>query len=297
MKNEWSAGKIVALILGCFLGFLILGIAFIVSAYQLSCFMTEVSEAQETNQEEEYDEYDSYEEEEEEIEEFDYDRNEWEEDFSNNEEYYEFENDINTDLSYQITFEEYYRDDLSKDEEIKIELEMKYPVISGEVTNLNAINEVIYGEIEAVEEFLTSYDSYLSSNDEYIYTGEAYITYMTEEILSIAYVEYGYLNGEYVESYVISFNMDMQTGMILQNSHLLDIDDEFSIEFRERCEKQNGEIDGLSYFSDQDITMYLTDDSSLIIFYTPIGMEIGLNYYDGWVTVTYPDYEKYQKQF
>ena len=49
--------------------------------------------------------------------------------------------------------------------------------------------------------------------------------------------------------------------------------------------------------SDQEITYYLTDSDYLIIFYTPLGMEVGFNYYDGWVTVTYRDYEKYQKKF
>ena len=41
----------------------------------------------------------------------------------------------------------------------------------------------------------------------------------------------------------------------------------------------------------------LNDDDSLIIFYTPLGMEVGFNYYYGWVTVTYKDYQKYKSLF
>ena len=41
----------------------------------------------------------------------------------------------------------------------------------------------------------------------------------------------------------------------------------------------------------------LNSEDELILFYTPIGMEVGFNYYNGWVTVTYPDYLKYQKKF
>lgn len=126
---------------------------------------------------------------------------------------------------------------------------------------------------------------------------ESYVTYMDEDVLSIAYVERGYLNGDYYESYVVSVNVDMDSRMMLTNSHLLDIDDEFSIEFRNRCEKQNGEIRSLDYYSDQDITEMLNSEDELILFYTPIGMEVGFNYYNGWVTVTYPDYLKYQKKF
>ena len=68
--------------------------------------------------------------------------------------------------------------------------------------------------------------------------------------------------------------------------------DEFTIDFRERCEKQNGEIYGLNYYSDQDITSLMNEESTLILFYTPLGLEVGFNYPDGWVTVTYPDYEE-----
>ena len=89
----------------------------------------------------------------------------------------------------------------------------------------------------------------------------------------------------------------METGMLMNNTHLLAVDDNFSVDFRKRCELQNGVIENLDYMSDQEITYYLTDSDYLIIFYTPLGMEVGFNYYDGWVTVTYRDYEKYQKKF
>ena len=98
-------------------------------------------------------------------------------------------------------------------------------------------------------------------------------------------------------SYIITANVDMENNMALTNSQILDIDDAFSIDFRNRCQKQNGEIEVLSLFTDQDITDLLTNDTSLIIAYTPVGMEIGFNYYYGWVTVTYQDYQKFQNHF
>ena len=109
--------------------------------------------------------------------------------------------------------------------------------------------------------------------------------------------EYAYLDDEMYESYVVSVNFDMESGMQMTNSQILDIDDEFSIDFRERNERQNGQTDGLEYYSDQDITEMLNDDDYLIIFYTPLGMEVGINYYFGWVTVTYTDYEKFSNPF
>ena len=48
----------------------------------------------------------------------------------------------------------------------------------------------------------------------------------------------------------------------------------------------------------QEITDYF-NSNAVIVFYTPMGMEIGFNYDDGyaWVTATYEDYEDYLKVF
>jgi hypothetical protein len=88
----------------------------------------------------------------------------------------------------------------------------------------------------------------------------------------------------------------MEKGVILDNNDMLSIDDDFSVDFRKRSDKQNGEIDYLTYLTDQQITDYFESDD-IIVFYTPMGMEIGFNYEQGWVTVTYEDYEQYLKVF
>ena len=130
--------------------------------------------------------------------------------------------------------------------------------------------------------------------DIFVFDMESYVTYMEEDILSVIYVEYAYLDDQTYESYVVSVNIDMDSGMEMTNSQILEIDDEFSIDFRKRSEKQNGQSETMDYYTDQEITSMMNDDSTLIIFYTPLGMEVGFNYYYGWVTVTYPDYAKYQ---
>ena len=49
--------------------------------------------------------------------------------------------------------------------------------------------------------------------------------------------------------------------------------------------------------SDEELQEYLSGRNSGIIFYTPIGMEIGFNYSMdnsyGWITATVKDYDKY----
>ena len=88
----------------------------------------------------------------------------------------------------------------------------------------------------------------------------------------------------------------MENGIILDNESMLNIDDDFSVEFRERSDIQNGEIEHLTAMSDQEITGHF-NSSDIIVFYTPQGMEIGFNYDEGWVTVTYKEYEQYLKVF
>ncbi len=52
----------------------------------------------------------------------------------------------------------------------------------------------------------------------------------------------------------------------------------------------------MTSMTDQEITA-LFNSPDIIVFYTPKGMEIGFNYDEGWVTVTYEEYEQYLKVF
>lgn len=264
MNKKWSGGKIAAIICGCMVAGVVLFVTFYISVFQIVRGFLALGEK----------------------------NNKY--DYSNNSslEYYEFHNEIRDDLSYQVRLEN-YEEEFGDNGNISVK--MSYPVVSGK-DDLEAVNKVIQKELDEVRSYTQSVTEWLSVNERFKFEAECYVTYMDEEVLSLAYIEYGYLNDEYYESYVISVNIDMESKMLLTNSQLLDIDDKFSVDFRERCEVQNGRIESLAMYSDQEITKLLTSDSNLIIFYTPLGMEVGFNYYYGWVTVTYQDYQDYQKQ-
>ena len=305
MKKGWSTGKIIGVIAGGIAAVFILWVAFIASVYQLITFFDKMEEESNDEYEWSYDyEYRDEDDAEDKDRQDDQESDDRDRDSIiveggniGDEEYYEFESDIREDLSYQMTIRSYEKDDFSSEQGGRAEISFEYAVMSGEAPNLEGINQVLYEEVNEVEEHINSSMEFLTGDDLYQYTGTCFVTYMSEDVLSVVYVEYGYLNDQFLESYVISKNFDMQTGMILSNTNLVNMNDRFSVDFRERCEEQNGWISGLSAMSDQEITEYLSDRDSLIIFYTPLGMEIGFNYYDGWVTVTYRDYEKYTKQF
>ncbi|MBD5463193.1 MAG: hypothetical protein HDR24_09080 [Lachnospiraceae bacterium] len=310
MNKKWSSGKIIAVIFGSIGGAIILLSVFTISLYQMIqspwfSFGAQDKDRKESAQASRQEEQSKEESDREEPdrEEPDVDSAEDDEDYDRfkegrhdrgqaESEYYDFHNEIQRDLSYQIEFRTYQN---TYGDNRNISVEMEYPVVTGKnVDNLEGINNAIYREVEAVETYGESVTDWLSSREKFSFETECYVTYMDEDILSIIYVEYGYLDDEVYESYVIPVNIDMKSKMALTNSQILEIDDAFSIEFRKRCEKQNGEIQFFSMLSDQDFTYLLTDEDSLIIFYTPMGMEVGFNYYYGWVTVTYKDYQEYQ---
>lgn len=205
--------------------------------------------------------------------------------------YYKFHNEISSDLSYQIDIEEFAE---FAEGSSNVMAGGNYPkVICEDKNKEERVNKIIYQEIKEIFDHLEYVEQELDDEEFFLYEVESYVTYMDEDTLSIAYVEYGYLDEETFESYVIAVNVDIESGLAMTNSQILNINDDFSIDFRERTERQNGSSEVLDYFSDQEITQLLNDEDSLIIFYTPLGMEVGFNFYYGWVTVTYPDYARY----
>ncbi len=217
----------------------------------------------------------------------------------NSEQYYTLHDEIRDDLSYSVEFEMYeYETDNDN-----VYIAASLPTISGEdVPNLKTLNESIQQEVETVTElFEKDYESRIKGDEDSFFQAalSCYATYMDEDKLSIVYDERIYCNiGDSFEEEVslVCLNVDMKNGVVLDNKEMLVTDDAFSVEFRKKSDEQNGEISYLTSKTDQQITKYFNSEN-IIVFYTPKGMEIGFNYEEGWVTVTYEEYEKYLKVF
>ena len=207
-------------------------------------------------------------------------------DYDYDDEYYDLHDDIRWDLSYTVDFEDYEYDDGD------IAVLISYPVIEGDnVPNLRKLNQAIQDEVEFLQDMMADAEE----GEEFTLIGLAYVTYMDEEKMSVVFHESIYTDYE-SDYYLYSLNIDMENGVVLDNQSLINANDDFSIEFRERSDIQNGESIPLSRMTDQEITKHF-NSSDIIIFYTPMGMEIGFNHDTGWITVTYEDYEKYLKVF
>ena len=199
---------------------------------------------------------------------------------------------IDTSLSYGIEKENYSY----ADEEKNVDIQIEYPLINGDsIINQEKINEQISA---AAEFYLKNYAAHpekgnVSSCQIKV---QGYVTYMSEETLSVVLDErFSTPDISYLDLYCI--NVDIPSGQVLDNSNIVTYSEELAKEFKKISRNQNGEVKAVEALSDEEIKEYLQDDVSGIIFYTPVGLELGINYVmdsqSGWVTATIKDYEKY----
>ena len=213
-------------------------------------------------------------------------------------EYYEGLTDaVREDLSYKITWEEY---DLSANGG-KITAVGTYPQIQGgNIPNLEEVNKYIETEANYYKE---NFGEYLQSTGEDITchtVSNAYVTYMDEDRISIVLDEQ--VNLPY-QTYVglFAINVDLNTGTIMQNDQILNFDEELVQRFREQSSLQNGENEFLNSLSDEELFSYLSSQELTFLFYTPVGLEVGINYSTedsvGWISVTLKDFQRYTPKY
>lgn len=199
---------------------------------------------------------------------------------------------IREDLDYSIAWENYEYE--GNNDSVMIAVD--YPVILGTIPNLDAINDIIDDEAEYFEKYYEEYSKYMMPDESFMVYSEGYVTYMDDEVMSVVFAEMVYT--DYWTDYgLYCLNIDVENGVVLDNKSIMKIDDEFAVDFRKRCKQQNGMVEDLEYMSDQEIAYYLSEEGTSIMFYTPMGMEIGLNMGEYYVTVTYKDYEKFLQRY
>ncbi len=208
-------------------------------------------------------------------------------------EYYtELQDAIRTDLSYTIEWKNYEYPGNSD----KVMIAVDYPVIQGDVPNVELLNQKIAEETKYFEDYYAEYSRYMLPDEMFAVYSEGFVTYMDEKVMSVVFCESIYTD-YWIDCGLYCLNFDMENGILLDNSSIMQIDDAFAVDFRMRSREQNGTIGELEYLSDQEVTHYLSNEGTSILFYTPLGMEVGLNYGESYVTVTYRDYEKYLQKY
>ena len=206
-------------------------------------------------------------------------------------------NSLRKDLSYEVDFcrMDYYSSDLD------MMMSIEFPQITSDtLQNVDGINSCLSYEYDYFLDFYKeNIEQYMDENSSYYFDVDSYVTYMDEKILSVVYYESIYLRTDqedYQDIHFYCVNIDLTDYTLLTNTDILELNEDFAIDFRKREAEENGE-EALTAYSDQEILHMLQDDSSLVLFYTPMGMEVGLNLDQQIVYVTYSDYEKFLNRF
>jgi hypothetical protein len=213
--------------------------------------------------------------------------------------YYGLCNCIDKTVPYDFVYENYEQLDKSQNVCIRI----NYYQLEGDIPNLDEINETLKmqaiwpGEVytEWSEDFEEIFDEYGAG---YVVSVESYVTYNDEKSASVVSDIY-YETAVSVKKVINSVNIDLEKGEILDNTEIIDVTDTFLDEYKEICEEQNGSVSIFSELDNDELREFFEDEDDLILFYTPCGMELGINYETdmkyGWVTATLTEYEQYLK--
>lgn len=209
--------------------------------------------------------------------------------------YVEIVDALRDDLSYQVEWQEY---EVESDDGA-FSYYALFPVLTGEFPNMEKMNQAI--EAAARQEEVVC--QYAAENEDIgscdIYK-EGYVTYMDEDVISVAFLETIFLDDAGLPR-ISDINIDVKTGSVMSHQNMVDYSAALAQKVRAQNLYQNSmDIDSFSW-SDEDITALLQSEEG-VVFYTPVGLEVGFNYSDsdvgyGWLTVTLRDYAQYQKKW
>ncbi|MGN0132620.1 MAG: hypothetical protein ACI4AA_09290 [Lachnospiraceae bacterium] len=208
-------------------------------------------------------------------------------------------NCIDENVSYDMVYNNW--EEIDRDQNVCIRV--NYYQLEGDIPNLDVINEELRyqagwaGDIyfDLADDFEEEFEEY---GPGYVVSVESYVTYNDEETISVVSDIY-YESATSVRKLLYGVNVDLTNGEIIKNAKMLDISDEFLEEYKEICEDQNGTVSIFDELDNDGLREFFEDRDDLIIYYTPCGLEVGINYDTderyGWVTATLTDYEKYMR--
>ena len=224
--------------------------------------------------------------------------------------YYDFDMYYDESVPYTVSETLWYYDNkdgqYDSDDAIlphDIEIVCHYFVLSNTgLPNEDELNKEIFKASAKITDLAEDALYYTSDSFSIYAENRAYITYMDENVLSIAFYPTAYQQSDYddtgysLESYLNSINIDMTTGRILKATEEFDFSGDFYKTFKDKCKTQNGVA--IDYYTDEElIDMFETDDIFWV--YTPIGLEVGINRpsYMGWSTCTFLEYDDLIKSY
>ncbi len=178
-----------------------------------------------------------------------------------------------------------------------------YPEIRGEnIPNLSALNEMIRNAaVDMMSKYMGVYQELAGDIPHYDAKINGFVTYKSEKLVSIVFWESIEVGSTYCQD-LYCLNLDLLNGRPLYSDELLNFDTELAKAFRRQEKSQKpGEYSPTATLSDGILLSRLAAPGSGIVFFTPVGLEIGYNYAleDGtfhYTTVTLKRFGTYTKQ-
>ena len=174
-----------------------------------------------------------------------------------------------------------------------------YYALSSDKVDFTKANEALRNQaISELYEFVSK-NKNTNSDETFNYTlyTDSVVTFNNDEVISIGFSTTSYENNYIENFYVHGINIDVKNGGVIDNTAILDFRGDFAEFFVERSNIQNSYVDAINYSPYEDTAKVFQDDDALIMLFTPLGIEVGINYryhYDyGWVTVTINDFDEY----
>ena len=127
---------------------------------------------------------------------------------------------------------------------------------------------------------------------------DAIITFNNEDVISIVYDYQSYADNVTDTFFVHGFNIDTKNAVIMDNTKILNLDEDFAKFFVQRSNIQNSYVSAINNCTPSELKAVFNDDKSLILFFSPLGIEVGVMYRVsksfGWVTITLNDFDQYR---
>ena len=172
-----------------------------------------------------------------------------------------------------------------------------YYSLSSDTVDYTDINKALREQSLCEIYRLLSVKSYPADTYSYTLYSDSVITFNNDEILSVAYDTTTYKDTYVDNFYIHGINADVKNGILMDNTKILNFDDSFSQFFVQRSNTQNSYVEAINECTTQELTAVFNNDDALILYFTPLGIEVGVNYnylYNGgWVTVTLNNFDSY----
>ncbi len=153
-----------------------------------------------------------------------------------------------------------------------------YPILDREgFEEFDAVNEKIRQKAVSYRDSYKDYEGGVSTF--------GYVTMMDEEKISVVF-KHNFYKEDVVEVRLDACTFWIDSKEEAAPEEMTELDLDLAMRFQSQDKIQNDGVEYVQNLTGEELLEILKDPKQAVFFYTPVGLEVGLNYESGWVTVT-----------